>query len=67
MRNFRSAMSIKIFISTAVLGLAGLILKAEAPKYSNEFLSIGVGGRAWGMGGAQAASASTASKDHKPV
>ena len=29
---------------------------AEAPKYSNEFLSIGVGGRALGMGGAQVAS-----------
>jgi len=30
-------------------------LQAQAPKFSNEFLNIGVGARAHGMGGAQAA------------
>jgi len=49
-------MRIKIFTTLALLGLTGLASKAEAPKYSNEFLSIGVGGRALAMGGAQAAS-----------
>jgi hypothetical protein len=33
---------------------------AQAPKYSNEFLSIGVGARALGMGGAQVASVNDA-------
>lgn len=33
---------------------------AQAPKYSNEFLSIGVGGRAMGMSGAVAASVNDA-------
>lgn len=44
-------------IRAALLALAtGIGLQAwgqTAPKYSNEFLSLGVGGRALGMGGAQ--------------
>ncbi len=35
-----------IFIGSAPL------LKAQVYKYSNEFLSLGVGARAYGMGGA---------------
>lgn len=34
----------------SILILAGTLL-AEAPKYSNEFLSVGVGARSFGMGG----------------
>jgi len=49
-------MSKKIFTSIILLGFTGLLAKAEAPKYSNEFLSIGVGGRALGMGGSVTAS-----------
>lgn len=44
-------------IRTAILALAtGIGMQAwgqTAPKYSNEFLSLGVGGRALGMGSAQ--------------
>ncbi|TAH43253.1 MAG: PorV/PorQ family protein [Bacteroidetes bacterium] len=40
--------------------LTGFSALSQAPKYSNEFLSIGVGGRAMGMSGAVAASVSDA-------
>ena len=39
-----------VFIACSMVAFAG------APKYSNDFLSIGVGGRALGMAGAQVAS-----------
>ena len=41
----------KILFSLFVL--FSLISKAQFRKYSNEFLNLGVGGRALGMGGAQ--------------
>jgi hypothetical protein len=48
----------KKFLKLALLGLAIISAKAHgqvtAPKYSNEFLNIGVGGRALGMGNVQA-------------
>src|SRR5436190_21386959 len=42
---------------TAMLALAGTTAFAQvkAPKYSNEFLNIGVGGRALGLGNVQSA------------
>lgn len=43
-------------IFTSLSALITLSLSAQAPKYSNEFLSIGVGARALGMSGAQVAS-----------
>ncbi len=48
-------MKLKIF-SFAALALLTNFASAQAPKYSNEFLSIGVGGRGLGMSNAQAAS-----------
>lgn len=45
----------KISVVLALFSLCGSLL-AQAPKYSNEFLSIGVGGRALGMGNACVAS-----------
>lgn len=41
---------------TSLLVIVSAALLAQAPKYSNEFLSIGVGARALGMSGAQVAS-----------
>ncbi len=40
---------------TLIIGFVSVIVlaKAQAPKYSNEFLTLGVGARALGMGGAQ--------------
>ena len=49
-------MTIRNLLTVLVLGLVTVTADAEAPKYSNEFLSIGVGGRALAMGSAQAAS-----------
>lgn len=49
----------KVFIKISVLGvLFGTAVEvwAQAPKYSNEFLAIGVGARGLGMSGAQVAS-----------
>lgn len=46
--NFRASLFALFFISGASF--------AQAPKYSNEFLSIGVGARGLGMSGAQVAS-----------
>lgn len=45
----------KIIFISASIGFT-CQLYAQAPKYSNEFLSIGVGARALGMSGAQVAS-----------
>ncbi len=49
----------KIVLLSAALGCFHFA-SAQAPKYSNEFLSIGVGGRALGMSNAQVASVSDA-------
>ncbi len=40
---------------TLIIGFVSVIVSAnaQAPKYSNEFLTLGVGARALGMGGAQ--------------
>jgi hypothetical protein len=48
-------MRILLFLFLALLHC--VCLYAQAPKYSNEFLSIGVGARALGMSGAQVAAA----------
>jgi len=48
-------LQIRISISLALF-LASASLHAEVPKYSNEFLAIGVGARAFGMGNAVIAS-----------
>ena len=53
-------MKLKTFIICLLLSCYCLFLKAQPPKYSNEFLSIGVGARALGMGGAQVATVSDA-------
>jgi len=45
----------KIIFIAAFTGITHTIV-AQAPKYSNDFLSIGVGARALGMSGAQVAS-----------
>jgi hypothetical protein len=52
-------MMFKNFI-LALIFLNAVNAMAQAPKYSNEFLSIGVGARALGMGGAQVATVSDA-------
>lgn len=43
------------FVFTSLLSLQVCFGQGEARKYSNEFLQIGVGARAFGMGNAQAA------------
>jgi len=43
------------YLSVPVFALFISSVSAQAPKYSNEFLSIGVGGRGLGMSGAQSA------------
>ena len=49
----------KYLLSTVILLLSFLITKAQvAPKYSNEFLAIGVGARSFGMANATVASVS---------
>ena len=48
------------FILTIVLIIMCLGVQSQAPKYSNEFLSIGVGARALGMGSAHAAASNDA-------
>lgn len=40
------------FFFAASMGLASLSFAQDAPKYSNEFLAVGVGARALGMGNA---------------
>lgn len=49
-------MIIRSLTCLLALSLVAFNSKADAPKYSNDFLSIGVGGRALGMGGAQVSS-----------
>ena len=49
-------MNIKKHLLLFISLLAVLPVFSQTPKYSNEFLSIGVGGRAMGMSGAVAAS-----------
>lgn len=46
----------KIFFAISMLSAAYLAKAQVAPKYSNEFLSLGVGARAAGMGGSVIAS-----------
>ena len=56
----------KTVMKNKLLGLTTLVLflsfssAAQFRKYSNEFLNIGAGSRAFGMGGAQVASVSDA-------
>lgn len=42
----------KFFITIGLLFATSVVFAQNAPKYSNEFLSLGVGSRALGMGGA---------------
>ncbi len=53
-------MNLKNTLLLSILTLMALSGNSQAPKYSNEFLSIGVGGRAMGMSGAVAASVNDA-------
>jgi hypothetical protein len=55
-----SSMKLKNFILCLLLTVICSLAKAQPPKYSNEFLSIGVGARALGMGGAQVATVNDA-------
>jgi len=50
----------KILLITCTIVSFASGISAQTPKYSNEFLSIGVGGRAMGMSGAVAASSDDA-------
>lgn len=50
-----SSMNRLFLTASCLLGILG-ISRGQTPKYSNEFLSIGVGARAMGMSGAVAAS-----------
>lgn len=43
------------FLAVAVVGSISGLLAQDAPKYSNEFLAVGVGARALGMGSAYTA------------
>lgn len=45
----------RTFFALSVLLISGLHVMAQAPKYSNEFLAIGVGARALGMSGSNTA------------
>ena len=53
-------MKLKITLLLSTSFLSFQFAFSQAPKYSNEFLSIGVGGRALGMSNAQVASVSDA-------
>jgi hypothetical protein len=53
-------MKLHPFIFSVIFILLSQVTIAQPPKYSNEFLSIGVGARALGMGGAQVATVSDA-------
>ncbi len=52
----KSPLGIFKIIAVAAAVIAALPAFSQAPKYSNEFLSIGVGARGLGMSGAQVAS-----------
>ena len=54
--NPKKPMTKRILISASAILISLSASAQNAPKYSNEFLSIGVGARGLGMGGAQAAS-----------
>jgi hypothetical protein len=51
---------LNLVFSASILSCLASPAFSQAPKYSNEFLSIGVGGRGMGMAGAVAASTSDA-------
>ncbi len=53
--NLLRSMNRTLLTAYCLLGLFGIV-NAQTPKYSNEFLSIGVGARPMGMSGAVAAS-----------
>src|SRR5712672_529595 len=57
MDNMKKALRAVVFF---VLVAGSNLLYAQAPKYSNEFLSIGVGARALAMAGAQVATVNDA-------
>src|SRR5215510_9312943 len=57
MSNMKRGLRVTVFMMCI---LSGEFLSAQAPKYSNEFLSIGVGARALAMSGAQVATVSDA-------
>ncbi len=50
----------KLLFSASLMTSLSIAANAQAPKYSNEFLSIGIGGRGMGMAGAVAASSNDA-------
>jgi hypothetical protein len=53
MRNYRTTSLRSALVIAAMVGVGGLAeAQTDAPKYSNEFLAIGVGARALGMGSA---------------
>ena len=56
MDNMNKALRVVVFLVCVTAGN----LFAQAPKYSNEFLAVGVGARALAMGGAQVATVSDA-------
>lgn len=51
---------LNLVFSASILACVSSPVFSQAPKYSNEFLSIGVGGRGMGMAGAVAASSNDA-------
>lgn len=53
---FKSPLALQKWAVVFLMVVASVQLWAQAPKYSNEFLSIGVGARGLGMSGAQVAS-----------
>lgn len=53
-------MKIKTIVFSGLIAISAIQSNAQAPKYSNEFLSIGVGARAMGMSGAVTATTSDA-------
>ena len=55
--NFKSTTVFSLLIFSIVIGTANLAI-AQAPKYSNEYLQIGVGARALGMSNASVANVS---------
>ncbi len=57
MDNMKRTLRVTVFIACI---LSSKFLFAQAPKYSNEFLSIGVGARALAMSGAQVATVNDA-------
>ncbi len=54
---FMGILSLGILLSSSLIAQTGEPSTTRTPKYSNEFLRIGVGARAFGMGNAQVAAA----------